>query len=251
MQAQPLTENCILLLHTYKKNGNMRTLLTALMLILTVSGFAQKNFIDYNYIEITGKAEKEIVPDEIYIQIYINESDNKAKEPLEMLERKMLKKLEEIGIDLKKDFSVKDLNSNFKNYWLKKTDIYTSKEYQLIVNTAPKAGRVFRELEALGISNLNIVTVDHSQMETFKKELKIEAMKNSQESARALAESIGQKIGRAIYIRENEPYIPYYQPNTMMMRAESKVMDAAYQEPELEFQKIKIEYSIFVNYELQ
>jgi uncharacterized protein YggE len=229
----------------------MRTLLTAFVLLVTLSGFAQKNFIDVNYIEITGKAEKEIVPDQIYIQIFINESDNKAKEPLEVLEKKMLKKLEEMGVDLKKDFSVKDLNSNFKNYWLKKSDIYTSKEYQLIVNSAARAGRVFREMEGLGLSNLNIVKVDHSQMDTFKKELKVEAIKNSQESAKALAESIGQKIGRAIYIRENEPFIPYFQPNAMMMRVKGAAIEADYQEPELEFQKIKIEYSVQVNYELQ
>ena len=112
----------------------------------------------------------EISPDKIYIQIIINENDNKGKESVEILEKKMLAKLQTIGIDLKKDFSVKDINSNFKNYWLKKTDIFTSKEYQLIVHTAPVAGRVFRELEALGISNISITNVDHSEIEKFKKE---------------------------------------------------------------------------------
>ena len=31
-----------------------------------------------NYIQVTGKAEKEIVPDEIYVRITINESDTKG-----------------------------------------------------------------------------------------------------------------------------------------------------------------------------
>jgi len=229
----------------------MKTILAAAVLMLTITTFAQKNFIDQNFIEVTGKAEKEIVPDEIYVQIFINESDNKAKEPLEMLEKKMLKKFEEIGIDLKKDFLVKDLNSNFKNYWLKKTDIFTSKEYQLIVHTAKMAGRVFRELEAFGVSNMNISKIDHSEMEKFKKELKTEAIKNSKETAKALAESIGQNIGRAIYIRENEPYIPYRANDAMMMRVKSVAMEESYTDPDLEFEKIKIEYSVQVNYELQ
>jgi len=229
----------------------MKTILTALVLMLSITVFAQKNFIDQNYIEITGKAEKEIVPNEIYIQIFINESDNKGKEPLEILEKKMLKKLEEIGVDMKKDFSVKDLNSNFKDYWIKKTDIFTSKEYQLIVHTGAMAGRVFRELESLGISNLSIIKTDHSEMDTFKKELKAEAIKNSKETAQLLTESIGQKVGRAIYIQENNPFIPYRQPMEMMMRVKSVAMDESYVEPDLEFEKIKIEYSVQVYFELQ
>ena len=155
------------------KHKIMRKVFTILFLLTSAALVAQtggKNFIDQNYIEVTGKGEMEISPDKIYIQIIINENDNKGKESVEILEKKMLAKLQTIGIDLKKDFSVKDINSNFKNYWLKKTDIFTSKEYQLIVHTAPVAGRVFRELEALGISNISITNVDHSEIEKFKKE---------------------------------------------------------------------------------
>jgi uncharacterized protein YggE len=230
----------------------MKTTITLLFVFTCLFSFAQvsKNFIDQNYIEITGKAELDIVPDEIYIQIFINENDYKGKESLEMLEKNMLKKLTEIGIDLKKDFSVKDINSNFKNYWLKKSDIFTSKEYQLIVHTAPVAGRVFRELEALGISNLSIIKVDHSEMEKFKKEVKINAIKIGKENAASLAEAIGQTVGKAIYIRENEPFYPM-QANTMMVRAKGEALDESYTEPEMEFEKIKLEYSVQVFFELK
>ena len=33
----------------------------------------EKNFIDQNYIEVTGTAEMEIVPDEIYLKIVLSE----------------------------------------------------------------------------------------------------------------------------------------------------------------------------------
>jgi uncharacterized protein YggE len=191
-----------------------------------------------------------IEPDQIYIQIFISENDYKGKETLEMLEKNMLKKLQEIGIDLKKDFAVKDMSSNFKNYWLKKHDIFTSKQYQLIVHTAPVAGRVFRELEALGISNISIEKVDHSEIEKFKKEVKVNAIKVGRENAVSLAEAIGQTVGKALYIRENEPFFPM-QANTIMMRGKSEAMDEAYSEPDLEFEKIKLEYSVQVFFELK
>jgi len=230
----------------------MKTMLTFLLLLTFLFTFAQgdKNFIDQNYIEVTGKAKMEVIPDEIFIQIFINETDYKGKESLEMLEKNMLKKLQEIGIDLKTDFVVKDISSNFKNYWLKKSDIFTSKEYQLVVHVASVAGRVFRELEALGISNISIEKVDHSEIAKFKKEVKANAIKDGQETAKSLAESIGQTIGRALYVRENEPF---FAPQLMnnAMRVKGIAMDESYTEPDLEFEKIKLEYSVQVFFELK
>lgn len=72
-----------------------------LFLFVPVIGFSQieKNFIDQNYIEVTGRAEKEIVPDLIYLNIRINERDSKTKAPIAQTEKAMLAKLTEIGID--------------------------------------------------------------------------------------------------------------------------------------------------------
>ena len=230
----------------------MKTILTFLFAFAFLFSFAQetKNFIDQNYIEVTGKAEMEVAPDQIYIQVSINESDYKGKESLEILEKNMLKKLEEIGVDMKKDFAVKDISSNFKNYWLKKSDIFTSKEYQIIVHTAPVAGRVFRELEALGISNMSIEKLENSEIEKFKKEVKANAIKNGKETAVSLAESIGQTVGRAIYIKEGEPF---YEPKlaNATMRIRGLATDESYTEPDMEFEKIKLEYSVEVYFELK
>jgi uncharacterized protein len=231
----------------------MRISLTILFMFLLFSVFAQdsKNFIDQNYIEVTGKGEIEIAPDEIYIQIIINESDNKGKESLEMIEKKMLEKLKVIGVDLKKDFAVKDISSNFKNYWLKKSDIFTSKEYQLVAHTAPVAGRVFRELESLGISNISIAKVDHSEIEKFKKEVKIKAIKDAQDKATSLATAIGQTAGKALYIRESESFYPMMAKTNEAMMVRGVALDESYSEPDIEFEKIKIEYSVQVNFELK
>ncbi|MBN2806328.1 MAG: SIMPL domain-containing protein [Prolixibacteraceae bacterium] len=229
----------------------MKNYIITLLLIFSITATAQKNFIDQNYIEVNGKAEKEIVPNEIYLRIIISESDNKAKEPLELLEKNMLKKLESLGIDLKKQLAVKDMSSNFKNYWLKKQDIVTSKEYELMVDKASTAGKVFRELEALGISNMDVVRIDHSEMDRFKNELKAEAIVKSRATAEQLTAPLNQKVGRALFIRENEPFMPYRATENMMMKVSSMVLDQNYQEPELEFEKIKIVYAVQVYFLLE
>src|SRR5665647_2412101 len=131
-------------------------LLTSAVLIAQTGG---KNFIDQNYIEVTGKAEMEIIPDEIYLRILLNEKDYKGKNFAD-LEKTMFNKLNELGIDVSKDLAVKDLLSNFQYYWFIKADILLSKEYQLLVHDAKTAGKVFIELQKLGISNASIDRVE-------------------------------------------------------------------------------------------
>lgn len=101
-----------------------------LFLLLVISGYSQqfgKNFIDENYIEVTGKAEMKIMPDEIYLKIIISEKDNKGKQTLEELEKLMIDKLRILNVDIEKNLKVHDISSNFKNYWLGRTDIFTTK----------------------------------------------------------------------------------------------------------------------------
>ena len=92
-------------------------LFTTLMATKAQSG--EKNFIDKPYIEVTGKAEMEVTPDRIYMSITINEKDSKGKIVLAQSEKDMMTKLKALGIDTKKDLSVKDMSSNFKKYWVK------------------------------------------------------------------------------------------------------------------------------------
>ena len=124
----------------------MRYILSILISVLAINSFSQmgtKNFIDQNYIEVTGRAEQEITPDQIYLKVVVNEADSKGKQTLEELEKGMIKKLSGIGIDVKKDLVIVDMASNFKNYWLKNKDIYSMKEYQVECKDARTAGRSF------------------------------------------------------------------------------------------------------------
>lgn len=111
----------------------MKKLISTLLFTVTIlTGYGQepgKNYIDQNYIEVTGYAEKQITPNRIYLKILINEKDIKGK-TLEQIEKSMMAKLQDIGIDVSKDLVIKDFISNFKNYWILKSDILLTKEYQ-------------------------------------------------------------------------------------------------------------------------
>ena len=236
----------------------MKKMIVIVMTVLSINCFAQtKNFIDQNYIEVTGKAEMEIVPNEIYLKIILNEKNFKGKETVDEMEKTMIEKLQGIGIDVSKNLAIEDMTSNFKDYWIVSSRIHSVKIYQLKVYDAQTAGSVFRELESIDISNITIKKVDHSELQDFKQKVKVMAIKAARQKAESLAAAIRQGCGRAIYIEElnNQSY----KFDALQGRLAGKSSNIVIREisatgntsaPEIEFEKIKLEYSILARFEL-
>ncbi len=225
------------------------SLLLGSLVAMAQSG--EKNFIDQNYIEVTGTAEMEIVPDQIYLKIVISEKD-KGKKTVEQQEKAMIAILQKLGIDVRKDLLMKDMSSNFKSYFLKKTVVQTEKEYQLCLHGADKIGPLLSALEAADISNISIDRVDHSQMDKFRQEVKIEAVKVAKTKAEAFAEAIGQQAGRALYIGESgNTYLPRQNPMSSNIRVRGMGITADAAAPVIDFEKIPLKYSVVVRFELK
>jgi len=179
----------------------------------------------------------------------------KGKQNIEEIENLMTVKLSEIGIDISKNLAIKDMVSNFRNYWLKNSKINSIKEYQLLVDNSKTAGQVFQELESLSISNISIERVEHSEIQKFKTEVKILAIKAAKEKAIILTNAIDQNIGKAIYIQELNSQV--YRTMQRQVTGLSNIVVREYSdkmkmeiEPEIEFEKITLEYSILVRFEI-
>ncbi|MDQ1772519.1 DUF541 domain-containing protein [Labilibaculum sp. A4] len=225
-------------------------LLLAVFLSWSAMAQAQKNFIDQNYIEVKGLAELEVVPDEIYLNIHLDEEDTKNKESIEVLEKQMFVALKKAGINLEEQLSVSDFASNLQNHFFQRADMKKSKDFELLVHDSKTLGKVFVELDKIKISNISILRVDHSEIEKYRKQVKINAVIAGKEKAVALAEAIGQKVGKAIYI--NEVSSPYgRQMVNTMMRVKSENFESAMGVPDLDFQKIKLEYSVMISFALE
>jgi len=235
----------------------MKHLIIGILLTISLTGFAQagdKNFIDQNYIEVTGKSEMEITPDLIYLKILLSEKDNKSKIDLTERENLMISKLKDIGIDIAKDLLIKDISSNFKYYLLTKSDILLSKEYQLLVRNGKIASQVIIELEKIGISNVSIDRLDNSNIVKYRKEVKIDAIRAAKDKAESLATAIGQNIGKALYIQELDNNYNGGTPgtsNSIRIRGSSSLYGSNAPQPEIDFEKITLEFSIICRFELK
>jgi uncharacterized protein len=232
--------------------------LVLFMISLTcISQTLEKNFIDQNYIEVIGKAEMNIIPDLIYVNILLSEKDNKYKQSLDEIEKSMTTRLTEIGIDINKDLSIKDFTSNFKSYWISKTDILLTKEYQLIIHDTKTLQKVYFELQKLDISNVQIEKLDNSKIEQFRKEVKVNSIKAAKEKAESLASAINQSIGKAIFIQELDYLdISSLAANVRGVSAQAiRKQPSDYQDetsmPDIEFEKINLQYAIMVRFDLK
>lgn len=216
----------------------------------------QKNFIDQPYLEVTGRADSSIVPDQVFLNISLSEKDTKNKTTLEELENKMINALKNLGIDLEKKLTVSDLMSNYKNYLLKKTDILKSKQFELEVNTPDQATKVLIALEELGISNINVLRVDHSRMKEIENMVRIKAIADAQAKALSLVSPLQQQIGPAIHIAEasrNTNASPYGLNEVVVTGYSGKIRASGVvdKEEEISFRKLKIEKSVAVKFVLK
>ena len=191
-----------------KKHNSMKVAkkLAFILFLFTIISFSQngqKNFIDQPFIEVTGNFETEITPNEIYLNIVLNENDKKGKISIEQQENQMISILKSLSIDLEKNFSVLDFSGYYNRKFLSTNEVTKTKRYELIVNDGETLGKVFEALDRIDISNISIVKTSHSDIEKITRETKLKALKVAKEKANDYAETINQSIGKAIFIQEN------------------------------------------------
>lgn len=205
------------------------------------------------YIEVTGKSEKYVAPDEIILSIVINEKDYAKKQSLEELEKEMLKALKNAGIDTKKNLTVVDMSSDFNSRKWRKSDIKLSKAYKLKTLTAKQVMQVLLALDEVGISEVSISQIKCTKIEQYKDEARAEAMRDAKRKAKILTDAIDQPLGKAIYISEYD-YTPARNYNRPMLQikassvAENAIVDNDV--PDLDFENIKIDCRVNVRFAL-
>lgn len=227
----------------------MLTLCLLLMFLNTTNG-QSKNFIDQPYIETSATVDTFVSPDRIILSILISENDTKGRKSVEELELEMTNKLGEIGIELDSQLFLSDLTSNFRKYFLRKQDILKAKSFELLVYDAQTAGRVIHAMEEIGISNVDLDRTEFSKIEALKVDLKANAVRMAKRQADIMIKSIGQTIGKAIFISDVEMALPNVLAGTVAgvrIRGASSMENNPADIP-IEFEKIKVEARVNVKF---
>lgn len=243
-----------------------KVLSAAVLLMVTYAGFSQT--YDRNpfpkTISVTGMAEMEIVPDEIYVNVDLKEYDKKGsgKVSLERIKDDFLKNVRSIGLpDSVVSIAAYDGFNGYPYWWQrkkKKEELYASITYLLKFNSSKKMDELVEKLDDMATQNFYITRTAHSKIETYRRTLKMQAVKAAKEKGAYLTEAIGETIGEAVTINEpQEYYLPYVNArgaNYSMAKemAMSQTADAAGNAmPETDFKKIKLRYDVTVTFALK
>jgi uncharacterized protein len=235
-----------------------KTLILILLVVAAVNLHAQQIANPYpKTITVTGSAELEIIPDEIYVAVDLREYERKgqAKVNIEKIKSDFLNNARAIGIaDSNVTIAAYDGN-NYNPWWRKKNkkeELLASITYQVKLKSSKQMDDLVNRLDDNATQNFYIMRTSHSKITEFRKQLKIAAVRAAKEKAAYLAEAIDESIGVAVTIQEpvEYNYYPMYNKvSNQMMRAESGQMAGDTNQPE--FNKIKFKYDVTVVFSLK
>jgi uncharacterized protein len=159
-------------------------------------------------ITVSGSAEMEIVPDEIYVQVDLKEYKKKGenKTELEKIKTEFLEKCRVVGI-ADSAISIASYEGSNYNYWYwkkrkKDPDMYAGIAYQVKFKESKKMDQLIDVLDDEATINFQIVKATHSKIQEYRRQLKIQAVKAAKEKGIYLTEAVTERLGEAITIVE-------------------------------------------------
>jgi uncharacterized protein YggE len=165
-----------------------------------------QNVNEPKHIAVTGSAEMEIIPDEIYFTIILQEYLNKDKVKVEMtvLEKELQNSVNAAGI-AKENLQFENVyGQQWANKKKKPTDFFAKKTYVVKLIEPSKIDAIINKIDGEGINNVYISNYSHSKIEQFKKDLQIKALVSAKEKATYLLAAINEQVGPAKYISEKQ-----------------------------------------------
>ena len=226
--------------------------------LLTTQLLAQEQKPIQKTISVSGIAETEVTPDEIYVQVDLREYNKKNGDKIDIntIKNNFLAACKSIGLT-EKDVTVQSYQGYDQNYWITKKnkkqnpDMKASISYFIKVDNVSKLDELVEKMDDEATQNFFIAKTAYSKITELKKEMKIAAIKAAKEKATYLAEAIGEKVGQAVTINDpvevdNMPR-PFYSTANVMMKADMAEVPAL----DVDFKKLKVKFEVSIVFSLQ
>lgn len=235
-----------------------RILIPVALMLFAVSSRAQNIMNPFpKTITVTGSAEMEVVPDEIYVQVDLKEYDKKSqgKIDIETIKRNFLTAVKSIGI-ADSSISIAAYDGYGGNPWLrkknKKNELFASISYLVKIRDSKQLDALVEKLDDEATTNFFIQRTSHSKLAEFRKQLKIAAIKAAKEKGLYLTEAAGEKLGEAVTINEpTEYYVPYVMNRASNVMMKQQAYGEAADSGPVDFRKIRLKYDVTVVFALK
>lgn len=175
----------------------MKKCLLLLTLIPLIS-FGQTTAND-KFITVIGISEIEIEPDLITISMSVKETENIRKESdIVALENKLASFLSALGIE-KNNFTIDRISAREQIG----TKFRQNKTYKLVIPKAALLDTVVTKCFELGMENLFVSKIDHTQIDSLRNELLSQALGSAKNKAEIIEKNMGITIGKVTMINES------------------------------------------------
>ena len=183
----------------------MKTLQTLLILAITTTTMMAQNSTPPPTIDVTGEGIVRVVPDEVTINIRVEntgENTKTLKEQNDATISEVLKFLKKMNIE------DKDVKTEYMN--LSKNYDYNSKTYTFAANQSlsvklrdlKKYEPVMKGLIDTGINRIDGVSFSSSNKEALESQARKKAVENAQMKAKEYVSVLNQTVGKAVSISE-------------------------------------------------
>jgi len=226
---------------------NIRTLLIGGFVLVPMLALSQTQ-TPVKKISVNGEAEMEITPNEIFVRITLKEYlDGRKKVEMNKLESELVKavKAEDLPAENLTVESIFGYNWDWKKQ--RAEEFLATKSFKLKVSDLKQMNDLLARLDERGVNSVGIASYTHSDLNRYKQELKLEALKNAKEKAGFLLNGIDEKLGPVLEVSEiaHHPVQPVYRVQAMEMAD-----DSGYQS-DLEFQTIKLQAEVMAVFSIQ
>lgn len=192
-----------------------------------------------NTISVGGEGKVMVKPDEavLYIGVETNNEDAKiAKTQNDAVMAKMIDFLKKSGVNAK-DYKTEQVSLyQRQDYQTKEKYFQASQSIQIQITDLTKYESLMAGLIEAGANKINSVQFRSSEVEKYESEARKKAVENARKKAKDYAETLGQNVGKALMVYENNTQTIFPRVGQMkaMAYAESDTATQTLAEGEIE-----------------
>src|SRR5690606_1195072 len=179
-----------------------KAILVLTVLFTTMSLTAQETS---PYVSVNGEGIIKVVPDQVFIKVRV-ENQGKTAQEVKQLNDKAIDQVLKYAKSM--DVNKKDINTEYIN--LNKNYDYQTKEYHYVANQSISI--LLKDLSTYteftqgllnaGINRIDGVEFRSTEIEKYKTQARIAAVKDSKKKADEYASALAMSVGKALFINE-------------------------------------------------
>ena len=214
---------------------------------------AQNSIESKKFIDVTGSAEKTIKPDEIELEVVLIEYIKDGQTiKLDKIEQEFYAILKKNNIDTEA-LNLNGLDTyNWWYWWNNRNKPLKTKNFRLSLKGNVNFLKFTEDLNKKWVESMTITDKKNMNVQDYRREVKIQAIKAAKEKASYLLESIGERLGDVLSVEEISEEANAWDLNRRILLSNSMLNSNSSDTDEINnVSGIKLRYEIKVKFEIK